>query len=56
MSKKEIINILKNNSNLEIRENLFHFEEALEKLIEVQLDKSDIVELMMILNDENPHQ
>mgnify|MGYP001803221627 CR=1 FL=1 len=56
MSKKEIINILKNNSNFETRENVIHFEKALEKLTKIQLSKSDTIELIMILDDENPHQ
>ena len=58
MSEKEIINTLKDNANLENRENVIRFEETPEILIETKfkLSKLDIVELIMILNDENPHQ
>mgnify|MGYP001793001982 CR=1 FL=1 len=56
INKKEIINTLNSNAKLETREDVLRFEETLEKLTKIELDKLDIVELMMILDDENPHQ
>lgn len=56
MSKKEIINTLKSDGKLEIIEDVLRFEEALERLTKIELSKLDIIELMMILDDNNPHQ
>ncbi|MBV6627790.1 MAG: hypothetical protein KI793_33520 [Rivularia sp. (in: Bacteria)] len=56
MSKKEIINTLRKNAKLEKREDALHFDETLAKLAEIELSKLDIIELMMILDDNNPHQ
>ena len=56
MNKKDIINSLKNNAKLETREDVLHFDEALERLAEIELSKLDIVELMMILDDNSPHE
>lgn len=56
MSKKEIINTLKSSAKFDTSEDVSRFEEALKGLTKIQLDKLDIVELMMILDDNNPHQ
>ncbi|MEO1428466.1 MAG: Imm30 family immunity protein [Cyanobacteria bacterium J06632_19] len=56
MSKKDIINRLKNTAKLETREDVLHFDEALERLAEIELSNLDIVELMMILDDDSPQE
>ena len=55
MEKKELIACLKANKRLKEREEVLAFDDSLEKLAEMELDKAELIELFMIL-EENSEQ